>query len=140
MQPEKSATNAPSAPGIYRQENPLGAASIALAGIGLAICLCGAFWGVMEQQKRLANSNRTANASHRAGDLPVLVDQVADGVSLFSQLFVYGVSALVGGTFSLIGFALGVSSLPNKSSRLGLVAIALSPLGPLLLMICFFLL
>lgn len=124
----------------WRQANPLGAASVAVAAIGLAFCFGGALLGSIQQQKRLARSNRIANTDYQRGDPTVLVENAAVGLTFLSQLAIYGVSALIGGTFSLVGFALGVAGLTTQPKRIALIGIGLSPIGPLMLLVCFLLL
>ena len=123
-----------------RQANPLAAASVAVASIGLAICLFGAILGSIQQQRRIAKSDRIVQTDYKRGDPTVLVAKADVGLTFLSQLAIYGVSAMIGGTFSLVGFALGVAGSPTQPNRIALVGIGLSPIGPLLLLVCFLLL
>ena len=119
--------------------NPLATASVTIASIGLAICFFGVLWAGIEKQSRLSNLRRISEADHAVGDLRALADQANVGLSYLFQAMIIGLSGLIGGVFSLIGFALGLASLPYQQNRAGLAGIGLSLLGPLIVLLSFFL-
>ena len=119
-----------------RGGNPLGAASLIVSILGFAICLFALSSCVIQHKSRSADSKRIASKRYEGGDPTVLTDQIGIGISYFSQAVLYGACFLVGGTLSLVGFAIGIAGVASEPKSTAMVALALSLVGPLLLLFC----
>jgi hypothetical protein len=117
-------------------DNPLGVASTSLSFLGLLVCV-GSIWLVYHlQQERSEESRRMKSQKYTIeSDRQTIevADSILGGLSFVARAVVFGVGFLVGGTLSLVGFALGIAGLsrhPNGAAKTG---VAMSFLGPILL-------
>ena len=118
--------------------NPLGVASAIISIAALVLCLLAAAAGIYLQHDRDALSKRIATKEYEAGDLSPATDRIGIGVSFLAQLAVYGVGVLVGGTLSLIGFSLGLTSIMQQHNRMAKIGVFASPIGPLIIIVCIY--
>jgi hypothetical protein len=116
--------------------NPLGVASLIVSILGFAMSLFALSSSVIHHSSRIADSKRIASKRYEGGDPTVLTDKIGIGISYFSQTVLYVASILVGGTLSLVGFALGIAGVTIEPKSAAMVALVLSLVGPLLLLFC----